>query len=60
MTLLTDRLRRDAECFQTKLSKIDGFGDLGELLLELVDRKTIEAGEAEKPSSPQPDKPTSH
>ncbi|KAL2821845.1 Vps54-like protein-domain-containing protein [Aspergillus cavernicola] len=37
------RLRRDAEHFQAKLSKIDGFGDLGERLLELVDRKTIES-----------------
>ncbi|RDW92797.1 vacuolar protein sorting-associated protein 54 [Aspergillus mulundensis] len=44
------RLRRDAEHFQAKLSKIDGFGDLGERLLELVDRKTIEAPAQEPPN----------
>ncbi|KAL2863254.1 vacuolar protein sorting-associated protein 54 [Aspergillus lucknowensis] len=43
------RLRRDAEYFQTKLSKIDGFGDLGEHLLGLVDRKTIET-EVQEPT----------
>ncbi|KAL5340575.1 Vps54-like protein-domain-containing protein [Aspergillus crustosus] len=36
------RLQRDAEYLQTRLSKIDGFGDLGERLLEVVNRKTIE------------------
>ncbi|PTU21141.1 hypothetical protein P175DRAFT_0459365 [Aspergillus ochraceoroseus IBT 24754] len=43
-------LRRDAEYFQTKLSKIDGFGDLGERLLELIDQKTIETGGKENVS----------
>ncbi|KAL5355661.1 Vps54-like protein-domain-containing protein [Aspergillus floccosus] len=40
-----ERLQRDAEHFQSKLSKIDGFGDLGERLLELVRQKTIAAKE---------------
>ncbi|KAL3477686.1 Vps54-domain-containing protein [Aspergillus californicus] len=46
------RLRRDAEYFRTKLSKIDGFGDIGERLLEMVDRKTIASIQeaAEEPS----------
>lgn len=44
------RLQRDAEYFQSKLSKIDGFGDLGERLLELVKQKSI-ATEAQEPSS---------
>ncbi|PWY80439.1 GARP complex component [Aspergillus sclerotioniger CBS 115572] len=35
------RLQRDAEYLQTKLSKIDGFGDLGQRLLELVNQKKI-------------------
>ncbi|PYH46275.1 GARP complex component [Aspergillus saccharolyticus JOP 1030-1] len=35
------RLQRDAEHFQTKLSKIDGFGDLGQRLLELVQQKSL-------------------
>ncbi|KAL4781078.1 Vps54-like protein-domain-containing protein [Aspergillus varians] len=43
------RLHRDVEYFQSKLSKIDGFGDLGERLLELVDRKTI--GTAPEPAA---------
>ncbi|CBF73667.1 hypothetical protein AN7993.2 [Aspergillus nidulans FGSC A4] len=43
------RLHRDAEYFQAKLSKIDGFGDLGERLLELVDKKTTEAPAQESP-----------
>jgi vacuolar protein sorting-associated protein 54 len=41
-----NRLQRDAEHFQSKLSKIDGFGDLGERLLELVRQKNIAATEA--------------
>ncbi|RAH67419.1 GARP complex component [Aspergillus aculeatinus CBS 121060] len=35
------RLQRDAEHFQSKLSKIDGFGDLGQRLLELVQQKSL-------------------
>ncbi|PLB42249.1 vacuolar protein sorting-associated protein 54 [Aspergillus candidus] len=42
------RLQHDAEFFQSKLNRIEGFGDLGERLLELVQKKTIEA----TPSSP--------
>ncbi|RAL03075.1 vacuolar protein sorting-associated protein 54 [Aspergillus ibericus CBS 121593] len=35
------RLERDAEYLQTKLSKIDGFGDLGQRLIELAKQKKI-------------------
>ncbi|KAL4967168.1 vacuolar protein sorting-associated protein 54 [Aspergillus stella-maris] len=58
------KLQRDAEYFQTKLSKIDGFGDLGERLLELVNLKRIETGGSKEPaengnnqgkSSPKPE-----
>ena len=35
------RLKRDAEYLQTKLGKIDGFGDLGQRLVELVKQKKI-------------------
>ncbi|KAI9370625.1 GARP complex component [Aspergillus egyptiacus] len=57
------RLRRDAEHFQSKLSKIDGFGNLGERLLELVDRKTTESpspepATAEKLSNGSPNPPS--
>jgi vacuolar protein sorting-associated protein 54 len=48
------RLRRDAEYFQAKLSKIDGFGDLGERLLELVDKKKIEYVEQQPAPAPVP------
>ncbi|KAL2841339.1 Vps54-like protein-domain-containing protein [Aspergillus pseudodeflectus] len=48
------RLRRDAEHFQAKLSKIDGFGDLGERLLELVDKKKIEYMEQQPTAAPAP------
>lgn len=34
-------MQRDAEHFQSKLSKIEGFGDLGERLLELVRAKSV-------------------
>ncbi|KAH8430666.1 uncharacterized protein LDX57_008329 [Aspergillus melleus] len=48
------RLQRDAEYFQSKLSKIDGFGNLGERLLELVKQKST-ATEAQEPPSTEPD-----
>lgn len=49
--LTSGRLQRDAEFFQSKLSKIDGFGDLGERLLELVKQKTPTAEAKEKGSN---------
>ncbi|CAK44375.1 hypothetical protein CBS115989_9045 [Aspergillus niger] len=36
-----ERLQRDAEYLQTKLGKINGFGDLGQRLVELVKQKKI-------------------
>ncbi|PWY92157.1 GARP complex component [Aspergillus heteromorphus CBS 117.55] len=45
------RLQRDAEYLQTKLSKIDGFGDLGERLLDLVKQKKITTDGSSKSSS---------
>ncbi|RLL93026.1 hypothetical protein CFD26_101183 [Aspergillus turcosus] len=44
------RMHRDAEYFQTKLSKIDGFGDLGQRLLELVQGKGTSSPD-EKPAA---------
>ncbi|KAF7586695.1 hypothetical protein BBP40_008484 [Aspergillus hancockii] len=45
VTIHTDngkqRLQRDAEFLQSKLSKIDGFGNLGEHLLQLVKKKSL-------------------
>ncbi|KAK7555276.1 Vps54-like protein-domain-containing protein [Phyllosticta citricarpa] len=46
------RLLRDAELFDNRLSKIDGFGDIGTHIAELVKEKVVEAGSpAEKNSS---------
>ncbi|KAB8234816.1 vacuolar protein sorting-associated protein 54 [Aspergillus alliaceus] len=45
------RLQRDAEYLQSKLSKIDGFGDLGERLLELAKQKTPTAEAKENGSN---------
>ncbi|KAE8154211.1 Vps54-like protein-domain-containing protein [Aspergillus avenaceus] len=42
------RLQRDAEYFQSKLSKINGFGDIGERLLELVKQKATKAEDKEQ------------
>ncbi|GFF81341.1 vacuolar protein sorting-associated protein 54 [Aspergillus udagawae] len=44
------RMQRDAEYFQTKLSKIDGFGDLGQRLLEMVQGKSTSSPD-EKPTA---------
>ena len=43
-------MQRDAEHFQSKLSKIDGFGDLGQRLLELVQGKSTSSPD-EKPAA---------
>lgn len=34
-------MRKDIEYFNSKLGKIEGSGDLGNRLLELVDAKTV-------------------
>ena len=41
--LTSDRLLRDAELFDSKLSKIEGSGDLGTYVVNLVKEKTITA-----------------
>ncbi|KAL4886007.1 Vps54-like protein-domain-containing protein [Aspergillus karnatakaensis] len=48
------RLLRDAEYFQARLSKIDGCGDLGERLQEVVHKKAIEKPAQEPSSAPAP------
>ncbi|RHZ57227.1 vacuolar protein sorting-associated protein 54 [Aspergillus thermomutatus] len=44
------RMQRDAEYLQTRLSKIDGFGDLGQRLVELVQGKSTSSPD-EKPAA---------
>lgn len=38
------RLLRDAELFETKLNKIDGFGDIGTFMTDIAKEKVVEAG----------------
>ncbi|GME41816.1 Vps54-like protein [Neofusicoccum parvum] len=38
------RLLRDAELFESKLNKIDGFGDIGTYVTDIVKEKVVEAG----------------
>lgn len=38
------RLLRDAELFESKLSKIDGFADIGTYVTDIVKQKVVEAG----------------
>ncbi|OJD33450.1 garp complex component [Diplodia corticola] len=38
------RLLRDAELFESKLNKIDGFGDIGTHMTDIVKQKVVEAG----------------
>lgn len=35
---------RDAELFESKLNKIDGFGDIGTYVTDIVKEKVVEAG----------------
>jgi hypothetical protein len=44
---LNQRLLKDAQLFDSKLCKIDGFGDMGSLLIDAVNTKTIKQEEAE-------------
>lgn len=50
-------MRRDAEHFDSKMSKIEGSGDLGERLIELAQAKRVSehvsSGEAPSPSKEQ-------
>lgn len=53
------RMLRDVEQFKTKMSKIEGSGDLGERLVELIQAKSVTAqasnnGTATGPSKDQP------
>jgi vacuolar protein sorting-associated protein 54 len=43
---------RDAELFDSKLSKIDGAGDLGSHILNLVKEKQVENALTSQPSRP--------
>ena len=50
------RLLKDAQLFDSKLSKIDGFGDMGKTLVDVVGAKTVvqEKQDLPPPSAPQP------
>ena len=44
LTLTMNRMLRDAEYFQTKLSKLDGAGETGDLIIRVVKEKHVEKG----------------
>jgi vacuolar protein sorting-associated protein 54 len=53
-------LLSDAEYFKSRISKIDGSGDLGDLLVQVTNAKTIvpeKNGEPESPSESSPPVP---
>ena len=39
--IYTTRLLRDAELFETKLNKIDGFGDTGTKIIDIVKERSV-------------------
>ncbi|KAL9087237.1 MAG: hypothetical protein Q9165_006731 [Trypethelium subeluteriae] len=51
-----ERLLRDAELFETKLNKIDGFGDIGINIIDIVKSKPVESSEPSKPDPPAEEK----
>ena len=46
------RLLRDAEAFESKLSKVDGFGDIGKEILGVVKAKVSVGGDAKEEEKP--------
>ncbi|GAD92035.1 GARP complex component (Vps54), putative [Paecilomyces variotii No. 5] len=48
------RMQSDVDFFKSKISKLEGSGDLGEHLVQLVGAKTITPGPNGKPTSPRP------
>ncbi|THZ08266.1 Vps54-domain-containing protein [Aureobasidium pullulans] len=50
------RLLKDAQLFDSKLSKIDGFGDMGKTLIDAVSAKTVVQEKAVVPPPPPPSK----
>ncbi|KAI4719541.1 Vps54-domain-containing protein [Aureobasidium sp. EXF-10727] len=48
------RLLKDAQLFDSKLSKIDGFGDMGKTLIDAVGAKTVVQEKQDLPPPPPP------
>jgi vacuolar protein sorting-associated protein 54 len=48
------RLLKDAQLFDSKLSKIDGFGDMGKTLVDVVGAKTVVQEKQDLPPRPPP------
>lgn len=53
--LITNRMIRDAEHFSAKMSKIEGAGDLGEYIVELVKSKPLPVAEVTSIPAPAAD-----
>ena len=45
------RMLRDAEHFRSRLSKLDGAGDIGDVIVGIVEQKSIERIEDAKPDA---------
>ena len=48
----THRMLRDAEFFRSRLSKLDGAGDIGDYVVSIVNAKTVAEQTGAKPASP--------
>ncbi|KAG9991992.1 GARP complex component, partial [Aureobasidium melanogenum] len=48
------RLLKDAQLFDSKLGKIDGFGDMGKTLIDAVEAKTVVQEKQDLPPPPPP------
>jgi len=49
------RLLRDAQLFETKLNQIDGFGDTGKRIIDIVKNKSIPVKHADASARPSQD-----
>ena len=45
---IKNRLKRDVDFFRNKISKIEGSGDIGDYLSDIVDAKTVASEAAER------------
>ncbi|MCJ1392987.1 hypothetical protein MMC18_005859 [Xylographa bjoerkii] len=51
-----ERLLRDVEYFKARVGKLDGSGDIGDYLLNIINEKPIEAESRSRGRTPEPDR----
>ena len=54
--LTSSRLLRDVGYFKTRVDKLDGSGDIGDYLLNIVNEKSIEAEPHSRARTPEPNR----